>query len=55
VKIFSTDAELLQKTGREVAEQLKQIKGVVDVFDGLVGRAPAEIRRRTRGSLRVLR
>ncbi len=40
VKIFSTDAELLKKTGREVAEQLKQIKGVVDVFDGLVFTGP---------------
>jgi multidrug efflux pump subunit AcrB len=32
--------ELLKKTGRDVAEQLKQVKGVVDVFDGLVFTGP---------------
>jgi CzcA family heavy metal efflux pump len=40
VKIFSTDVELLKKKGREIAEQLKQVKGVVDVFDGLVFTGP---------------
>ncbi len=40
VKLFSTDVELLKKTAREVAEQLKQITGVVDVFDGLVFTGP---------------
>ena len=53
VKIFSTDAELLQKTGREVAEQLKQIKGVVDVFDGLVFTGPTlSVKVRSPGSQR---
>jgi multidrug efflux pump subunit AcrB len=40
VKVFSTDVELLKKEGREIAEQLKQVKGVVDVFDGLVFTGP---------------
>jgi CzcA family heavy metal efflux pump len=40
VKLFSTDVELLKKTARDVAEQLKQITGVVDVFDGLVFTGP---------------
>ena len=40
VKLFSTDVELLKKTGRDVAEQLKQVAGVVDVFDGLVFTGP---------------
>jgi len=53
VKIFSTDAELLKKTGREVAEQLKQIKGVVDVFDGLVFTGPTlSVKVRSPGSQR---
>jgi multidrug efflux pump subunit AcrB len=34
VKLFSTDAELLKRRGPELAEQLKEIRGVVDVFDG---------------------
>jgi Cu/Ag efflux pump CusA len=40
VKVFSTDVEFLKKEGREIAEQLKQVKGVVDVFDGLVFTGP---------------
>jgi CzcA family heavy metal efflux pump len=40
VKVFSTDVELLKRKGREIAEQLKQVKGVVDVFDGLVFTGP---------------
>ena len=40
VKLFSTDVELLKKTARDVADQLKQVKGVVDVFDGLVFTGP---------------
>jgi CzcA family heavy metal efflux pump len=40
VKVFSTDVELLKKKGREIADQLKQVKGVVDVFDGLVFTGP---------------
>src|SRR6516225_8598824 len=41
VKLFSTDVELLKKSAAAVAEQLKQIKGVVDVFDGLVYTGPS--------------
>jgi multidrug efflux pump subunit AcrB len=40
VKVFSTDVEFLKKAGREIAEQLKQVKGVVDIFDGLVFTGP---------------
>jgi CzcA family heavy metal efflux pump len=40
VKLFSTDVELLKRKGPELAEQLKKIKGVVDVFDGLVFTGP---------------
>jgi CzcA family heavy metal efflux pump len=35
VKLVSTDVELLKRKGPELAEQLKAVKGVVDVFDGL--------------------
>jgi multidrug efflux pump subunit AcrB len=31
---------LLKQKGREIAEQLKQVKGVVDIFDGLVFTGP---------------
>jgi CzcA family heavy metal efflux pump len=41
VKLFSSDIELLKKSAVAVAEQLKQIKGVVDVFDGLVYTGPS--------------
>ena len=40
VKVYSTDTELLKKKGRDIAEQLGQVKGVVDVFDGLVFTGP---------------
>jgi multidrug efflux pump subunit AcrB len=40
VKVFATDPELLKSKGREIADQLKQVKGVVDVFDGLVFTGP---------------
>jgi CzcA family heavy metal efflux pump len=40
VKLFSTDVELLKRKGPQLAEQLKDIKGVVDVFDGLVFAGP---------------
>ena len=36
VKIFSTDAAFLKKKAPEIEEKLKQIKGVVDTFNGLV-------------------
>ncbi|HEY7299000.1 MAG TPA: efflux RND transporter permease subunit [Xanthobacteraceae bacterium] len=40
VKLFSSDIELLKKSAHRVAEELKQVKGVVDVFDGLVFTGP---------------
>src|SRR5205814_8722696 len=40
VKLFSTDAEFLKKKAPEIEAQLKQVKGVVDVFDGLVFTGP---------------
>jgi CzcA family heavy metal efflux pump len=40
VKVFSTDPELLKKKGREIAAQLGEIKGIVDVFNGLVFTGP---------------
>jgi CzcA family heavy metal efflux pump len=47
VKLFSTDIEFLKKKAPEVAEQLKQVKGVVDVLDGLIYAGPS-IRLRVR-------
>jgi CzcA family heavy metal efflux pump len=40
VKLFSIDVELLKKSARRVAEELKQVRGVVDVFDGLIFTGP---------------
>ena len=40
VKFYSADAELLKTRGREIAEQLGKVRGVVDVFDGLVFTGP---------------
>jgi CzcA family heavy metal efflux pump len=40
VKLFSTDVELLKRKGPQLAEQLKEVKGVVDIFDGLVFTGP---------------
>jgi CzcA family heavy metal efflux pump len=40
VKIFSTDTDFLKKTASAIAERLKQTKGVVDVFDGLIQTGP---------------
>jgi CzcA family heavy metal efflux pump len=40
VKLFSTDVEFLKKKAPEVAAQLKQVKGVVDVLDGLIYAGP---------------
>ncbi len=40
VKLLSTDVELLKRKGPELAEQLKGVKGVVDVFDGLAYTGP---------------
>ena len=40
VKLFSTDAEFLKRRAPEIEAQLKQVKGVVDVFDGLVFTGP---------------
>ena len=53
VKVFSTDAELLKKTGPDIAKQLSQVRGVVDVFDGLVFTGPTlSLRVRSLGSQR---
>lgn len=41
VKLFSTDTEFLKRKAPEVREQLEQIQGVVDVFDGLVYAGPS--------------
>jgi multidrug efflux pump subunit AcrB len=41
VKLFSTDIEFLKRKAPEVQEQLKQIAGVVDTFDGLVYAGPS--------------
>jgi CzcA family heavy metal efflux pump len=40
VKIYSTDVEFLKQAGRKVAEQLRRVKGVVDIFDGLAFTGP---------------
>ena len=40
VKLFSTDQRWLEKKAPEVAETIKKIPGVVDVFDGLVYTGP---------------
>jgi CzcA family heavy metal efflux pump len=41
VKLFSTDIAFLKRKAPEVADQLRQIRGVVDVFDGLVYAGPS--------------
>ena len=41
VKLFSTDIEFLKRKAPEVEDQLKQIPGVVDTFDGLVYAGPS--------------
>lgn len=41
VKLFSTDTAFLKKKAPEIAEQLTKIRGVVDVFDGLIYTGPA--------------
>ncbi len=41
VKLFSTDTAFLKKKAPEIAETLGKIKGVVDVFNGLVYTGPA--------------
>jgi len=41
VKLFSTDAEFLKKKAPEIEAQLKQVKGVVDTFDGLITAGPS--------------
>ncbi len=45
VKLFSTDIEFLKKKAPEISEQLKQIKGVVDVLDGLIYAGPSIVLR----------
>lgn len=41
VKLFSTDTAFLKRKAPEIAETLGRIKGVVDVFDGLIYTGPA--------------
>ncbi len=41
VKLFSTDIEFLKKKAPEIAEGLRQVKGVVDVLDGLIYAGPS--------------
>ena len=40
VKLFSTDVEYLKKKAPEIEAQLRQVKGVVDTFDGVVFTGP---------------
>jgi CzcA family heavy metal efflux pump len=40
VKFYSTDVEQLKLKGREIADRLGKLKGVVDVFDGLALTGP---------------
>ena len=40
VKLYSTDQAWLERKAPEVAAQLERIRGVVDVFDGLVYTGP---------------
>jgi CzcA family heavy metal efflux pump len=40
VKVFSTDAQFLQRKAPEIAAALEQVPGVVDVFNGLVYTGP---------------
>jgi CzcA family heavy metal efflux pump len=40
VKLFSTDQAWLKKKAPEVAERIKKIRGIVDVFNGLVYTGP---------------
>jgi len=41
VKLFSTDTEFLKKKAPEIEAQLKEVKGVVDTFDGLTMTGPS--------------
>ena len=41
VRLYSTDAEYLKKKAPEVAAKLEEIRGVVDVFDGLIYTGPS--------------
>ncbi|MCG6925659.1 MAG: efflux RND transporter permease subunit [Acidobacteria bacterium] len=41
VKLFSTDTAFLKKKAPEVADRLRQVRGVVDVLDGLVYAGPS--------------
>ncbi len=41
VKLFSTDIDFLKKKAPQIAERLKQIRGVVDVLDGLIYAGPS--------------
>ncbi|MBM3333712.1 efflux RND transporter permease subunit, partial [Candidatus Sumerlaeota bacterium] len=41
IKIYSTDTDFLRKKAPEVEEAIKQVRGVVDTFDGIVVAGPA--------------
>jgi Cu/Ag efflux pump CusA len=41
VKLFSTDIGFLKKKAPEVADELRQVRGVVDVLDGLIYAGPS--------------
>jgi len=41
IKLFSTDTDFLKTRAPEVADRLRHIRGVVDVFDGLVYAGPS--------------
>jgi CzcA family heavy metal efflux pump len=41
VRIYSTDTEYLKRKAPEVADRLSKIRGVVDIYDGLIYTGPA--------------
>ena len=41
VKVFGPDQKTIEATAREVANRMRSIHGVVDVFDGIVGASPS--------------
>ena len=41
VKLYSNDLEFLKKKAPEIAARLKEVKGVVDIFDGLTFTGPS--------------
>lgn len=41
IKIFGSDQKVIEQKAREVADLIKQVPGVVDVFDGIVVSGPS--------------